>query len=186
MHPNTINLAGQKFGRLTAIRLSEFKSSNLKRRERYWTCLCDCGIQKDIISSSLRSGNTQSCGCINKERVEKMCGDFGKSIINKVYIGYKNSAKKRDLDWKLSKEEFLLLVKNKCTYCGASPEKKYIDGLYGYAELNGIDRKDSSIGYIFTNCTPCCSVCNQMKWTFSKCDFLNHIQKIYRFNYESR
>ena len=30
-----------------------------------WVCQCDCGCIKDIDGASLRSGNTQSCGCSN-------------------------------------------------------------------------------------------------------------------------
>jgi len=32
-----------------------------------WHCQCECGNEIDVISSSLTSGNTQSCGCLKKE-----------------------------------------------------------------------------------------------------------------------
>lgn len=32
----------------------------------YWHCLCDCGVEKDVLSSSLRSGKSTSCGHVNK------------------------------------------------------------------------------------------------------------------------
>lgn len=31
-----------------------------------WTCLCDCGENKDINGDSLRKGKTLSCGCLQK------------------------------------------------------------------------------------------------------------------------
>lgn len=54
------NITGQKFGRLTAIKFT---------KKYKWECLCDCGKKVDIIIYSLLSGNTNSCGCIQREGV---------------------------------------------------------------------------------------------------------------------
>lgn len=32
-----------------------------------WNCLCDCGNKCVLAGTRIRSGNTKSCGCINKE-----------------------------------------------------------------------------------------------------------------------
>ena len=32
------------------------------------------------------------------------------------------------------------------------------------------------------NCIPCCEKCNRMKLNYLKEDFLNHIEKIYKFH----
>ena len=32
-----------------------------------WHCICDCGNEVDIRSQDLRSGKTQSCGCLHKD-----------------------------------------------------------------------------------------------------------------------
>lgn len=56
---NTINLLGQKFGKLTVI---EFKGSN-KYQGSTWLCECDCNKIIVINGSSLRSGSSTSCGC---------------------------------------------------------------------------------------------------------------------------
>lgn len=55
------DLSGQKFGKLTAI--SRAKS---KGKRTMWNCVCECGNKKVIEAYSLKSGNTQSCGCIEK------------------------------------------------------------------------------------------------------------------------
>ena len=34
-----------------------------------WHCLCDCGTEKDIASTSLINGATTSCGCWNYEQM---------------------------------------------------------------------------------------------------------------------
>lgn len=58
----TINLLGKKFGRLTVIAFAERRGGRL-----YWECECECGARKVIDGASLRSGNTKSCGCLQKE-----------------------------------------------------------------------------------------------------------------------
>jgi hypothetical protein len=53
---------GDKFGRLTII--TEVEQRNKKR---YFLCQCDCGKQKTIWISALSTGNTKSCGCLQRE-----------------------------------------------------------------------------------------------------------------------
>lgn len=58
------DLTGQKFGRLTVLyELPERKNGKIQ-----WRCRCDCGNEKDVLSTSLTSGHTQSCGCLQKEK----------------------------------------------------------------------------------------------------------------------
>lgn len=59
--PAFIDLTGQKFGRLTAIHVDHTAS-----RVR-WVCVCSCGSEVSVSASKLRSGNTQSCGCLRAE-----------------------------------------------------------------------------------------------------------------------
>ena len=70
-----IDLAGQRFGRLTVIGRAPNKviRTYLPGGDSYlnwvtmWHCKCDCGNEKDIESQSLRLGRTRSCGCYRKE-----------------------------------------------------------------------------------------------------------------------
>ena len=57
------DITGMKFGRLTVLRLSHKD----KRQECYWLCKCECGNEKTVSGNKLRSGNTKSCGCMQKE-----------------------------------------------------------------------------------------------------------------------
>lgn len=61
-----LNLMNQKFGRLTVIG----EAPNIKGRTA-WLCICDCENEVTVITKSLRDGNTQSCGCLHKEIVNK-------------------------------------------------------------------------------------------------------------------
>ena len=58
----SIDLTGQKFGRLTVIRFDHSQNG-----KKYYLCQCDCGNLKTVSSHSLKSGNTKSCGCLHKE-----------------------------------------------------------------------------------------------------------------------
>jgi hypothetical protein len=59
-----VDLKGHRFGRLTVL-------EDVGRDKWYsvlWKCSCDCGNELVVCSSALGSGNTQSCGCLQKER----------------------------------------------------------------------------------------------------------------------
>lgn len=60
-----IDLNGKRFGRFTVQR----RVANSKDGRTMWLCLCDCGNERIVQGKSLRSGHTQSCGCLNKEIV---------------------------------------------------------------------------------------------------------------------
>ena len=38
-----------------------------KSRRHYWLCRCDCGKEKTVEESHLKTGHTKSCGCYRKE-----------------------------------------------------------------------------------------------------------------------
>lgn len=54
-----INLTGQRFDRLVALRrVGAYRSRSL------WLCKCDCGNETVVTVSNLRNGKTRSCGCL--------------------------------------------------------------------------------------------------------------------------
>jgi hypothetical protein len=57
-----LDLTGQRFGRLTVL------SRAMGRKRAAWHCRCDCGGSSISPTSSLRSGRSQSCGCLQSER----------------------------------------------------------------------------------------------------------------------
>jgi hypothetical protein len=65
MHHLVKDISGQKFNRLTAIKLNLKKT---KSRNKYWDCICDCGNIAVVSGASLRNGDTKSCGCFQKEK----------------------------------------------------------------------------------------------------------------------
>lgn len=58
-----LELTGQKFGRLLVVGFSHTDG-----HETRWTCRCDCGALSVVRGTDLRSGNTQSCDCLRREK----------------------------------------------------------------------------------------------------------------------
>ena len=57
------DISGIKFNRLTAI-----KYEYTRNKKVYWLCKCECGKEKVVAYTSLKRGNTKSCGCLKHER----------------------------------------------------------------------------------------------------------------------
>lgn len=143
----TANIKGQKFNKLEAI--------ERKGKDKYgnylWTCACDCGNKIQTTVSHLRSGNTQSCGCYQKQKVQEI---FSKHNLKgtRIYTIYQN-------------------MKERC-YNSNHPAYKYyggkgvaiaqewhsIEDFYQWALNNGyqddltIDRIDGTKNYCPENC----------------------------------
>lgn len=60
-----VDLVGQKFGKLTVIKLDHEEN-----RRRYWKCQCECGNTTVVREGNLKSGTTKSCGCLKKNYIE--------------------------------------------------------------------------------------------------------------------
>ncbi len=62
--PNFIDLSGRRYGRLLVLE----RMGSDKHWQPLWLCLCHCRNKVTVRGSCLRNGNTQSCGCYQKER----------------------------------------------------------------------------------------------------------------------
>jgi len=174
---NFLDLGGQRFGRLMVLELDHIS----KTQGAYWRCLCDCENVKSIRASSLKSNKTTSCGCYNKEQATKSSRiEFGKASKNILYRRYKSNAKKRNLEFNLSREFFDKITQQNCFYCGREPfyaiKSTRNTGDYVYT---GIDRIDSSNGYTEQNVIPSCGLCNQAKSSKTQQDFLLWVKRVY-------
>lgn len=79
---------------------------------------------------------------------------------------YKSGAKRRNLEWALTYEQFMSFWQKKCGYCG---EK---------IKTIGLDRTRNDEGYLVDNVEPCCTMCNRMKLDHSSEKFVLHCLKI--------
>lgn len=63
------NLTGQKFNRLLVYSLLGMTDSIKGCRETHWLCCCDCGKWWTTTTLRLKNGQSQSCGCWNRDKV---------------------------------------------------------------------------------------------------------------------
>ena len=178
-----VNVIGKKYGRLLI--LDEYAKKNKSGRSlRYVIAQCECGKQADVSKNKILRGITKSCGCLQRKnrssfgsRIKK---PYGVSAFNECYAAYRKSAERRNYNFDLSKEEFKSIITKPCIYCGESltQEKKPSDKNSGSFKYTGIDRYDNSIGYVFSNCVPCCCACNRLKSTMNAEEFETRITRI--------
>lgn len=157
------SLVGQKLGRLIVIERVRDKNT----KTTYYVCRCDCGVMKCIQYANLTPANkkaTRSCGCLQKELLSKRTRKgLGHSVKTSVWNYYRRNAVSRELEWKLTKEQFVELIMGACHYCGivgrTETTQKYKDTL----RHNGVDRLENDKGYTVENSVTACRVCNIAK-----------------------
>lgn len=88
--------------------------------------------------------------------------------IDEQYGVCKSTARSKGLDFELPFEFYKTIVTTPCYYCGIIQEKGF----------NGIDRTDSTKGYVPDNVLPSCQMCNFMKGSVPPNTFIHHVEQI--------
>lgn len=171
-----IDITGKKYGRLTVI-----KSKGKTIQGKYiWLCKCDCGNIVNVVGASLIKGVTQSCGCLKKEIVSKMCGELSSQWKGGISFGPYcpkfNKAKKEEIREKYDR---------KCLICG-----KTEDETGQKLDIHHIDyRKDQGCGGRKWQLVPLCRSCHMktnnnrtfwefnIKWILAQRSFLERKSK---------
>ena len=151
------------------------------QRSREWLVRCVCGKKRQLETN--RVLRQKSCGCKTPELIAARNRKYAHPAQTEVYLGYKRDAKKRGFRWALSREFFLGLTQRNCHYCGVVPSRKraHSGEVFTY---NGVDRVNSSKGYIKQNVVPCCSICNRAKSDSSVEVFLAWARRIVAYQQE--
>lgn len=71
---NALDLSGQRFGKWTVLSLSRPGKLSM------WLCCCDCGAERAVMTSNLRSGRSKSCGkgdCFSRSTLRHGCARHG-------------------------------------------------------------------------------------------------------------
>lgn len=168
---NTVaEMIGKKFNRLTVV-------GHVSRYVGY-LCVCDCGSKTTARSSALKSGRHASCGCLPK-RLKQSDLPARRSVMK----NYKAAAKRRGYSFKLSSDEFFVLIGMDCYYCGAKPSLKVRLLRHQNFRYNGVDRVDNVFGYMPENSVACCKICNISKSILSTEEWMAWIKRVYDFNF---
>lgn len=141
-----------------------------------WICRCECGTLRHLTRYALTNRESIQCSeCYWGRRV----GDT--SAFNAVLNDYVQQARRRELFWGLSRDEARALFQASCRFCKRPPFQIKMNKTRSSSfTFNGIDRINSSVGYVLRNCVPCCWTCNWMKRDMSLEDFTEHIARIAR------
>lgn len=78
MHARTQDLTGVVFSRLTVVSFAGYSDSG--SRTALWLCRCECGAELVVRSCNLKSGGTQSCGCLLKDYMSGESGFNGRTV----------------------------------------------------------------------------------------------------------
>jgi hypothetical protein len=176
-----IDATGKRFARLVGMR----RAGRNKHGQTMWLWRCDCGEEAVRALYRVRTGDTQSCGCLRREyhalKVNRIKLPAGEASFNALYQAYRYRARKLKCEWAISKDEFRRLTKLPCYYCGVEPYfsrmgSRDVNGPYVYT---GLDRVENRLGYVIDNVAPCCGICNRAKSTMSAEDFLLWVRRVY-------
>ncbi len=66
------DLTDKEFDRLTVLSYAGCnRPDRVKKKNHQWRCGCSCGNKVIVLGDNLRSGQTSSCGCLQKERASE-------------------------------------------------------------------------------------------------------------------
>lgn len=168
------SVVGQTIGTLKVLKVVGYTTEHSKDRETknaIYEVECECGQIFQARARDIKQEKIKSCGCKKKERARLMglANSFEnkeEAPTNSAFHTYKNRAINREMDFELSREEFTKITSLNCHYCDSEPKQNF----YYYSpqhknikRFNGIDRLDSTKGYIKDNIVPCCKTCNFAK-----------------------
>jgi hypothetical protein len=170
------DLTGLKFNSWTVLKRIEKENPKDWNGNKY-LCRCDCGNEKELLGGSVVSGASKTCGCWQIK-------DAKTTALQSLFTHSKNQAKRRKIDFCLTKELFAKLTESNCAYCGDFPSQQFN---VKYSKIlneeriflySGIDRVESSKGYTKDNVVPCCRKCNVGKHSLSLFEWKVHLKKI--------
>lgn len=164
-----IDETGNTYGYLTVIERAKEKSKSVK-----WLCKCKCGNEVIVSGTSLRTGNTKSCGCLQKEKTrernenkEEIIGKKFNHLLVEKFVGYKeNKDGKRSRLYECLCDcgnkkitTYSYIVSGQVKSCGCLTHKsQYIDEIgHRYGKLTvlsyeGIDKDKKSLWLCQCDC----------------------------------
>lgn len=171
-----IDYTGRKFGLVTILGDRQVREG--PNPVTTWQAVCECGNVLRVQISNLRYARFPSCGCNSRLELSlKMSKSPGFAAETMVLGYYQKNARKRGLTWDLTRDQFSELIAKACHYCGevgSMTKTKHKDTI----RCNGVDRVDSSKGYVPDNVVSCCKTCNNAKSSMSVAEFISWAKRL--------
>jgi hypothetical protein len=136
-------MTGKKIGRWTVLRLDSIRRSNA-----YWVCVCQCGKEKAVAATSLKNGQSLSCGCVRRETKPALTHGMTYSPTWRSWTKMKQRAGMN----KRQKHHEHLYSHVDADPCWASFEEFLKDMGERPSRAHSLDRIDNSKGYWKDNC----------------------------------
>lgn len=151
--PNFIDLTGFVFGRLTVTNRAE----NASNGDIRWNCQCECGNKTVPRGMSLRRGETNSCGCLQREIAARDIADRSRKHGVTTRLSRKNWA---DVDYEYKAwSSMRMRVRTHPDYVNRticlewnSYQTFLMDMGKAPSNKHQIDRIENSLGYFPGNC----------------------------------
>lgn len=166
--------------------LCQLSGDHLPKGARWWNIECSrCGQNRVVTSEHLSERKWLSCGNQCKApRIGNHKLPFGEASKRAQYSSWKVNVLEAGHEYNLTLEQWHSIVSRPCAYCGIeyskTPGKNFTNNhRNGVYRCNGIDRIDSSKGYILGNCASCCKYCNYSKNDRSIEEFKKWVLKVY-------
>lgn len=102
-----------------------------------------------------------------RKEYEKRVRDKPHSTLRRFNYSIR-TAKDRQIIWKLSFDEYQILISRPCHYCSYQLGEAVLKGC-------GLDRLDNQKGYILDNCVSCCAFCNFIKQDLLSADEMKKV-----------
>lgn len=200
-YPNHKIKTGEKYGRIT---LLEFTGMSPSGQGAMYNVRCDCGTEKQnylIYPLRRKRSPIVSCGCwalevnsgpqISRREYAEYTKRYCYSLFKYSWKRLEKTNRKSDV-WTI--DQWYSLASSPCHYCGVIDTRNIAKarlkegGYYSQypkeevakydLDVNGVDRVDSSKGYLFDNCVSCCGQCNIAKSDYTKEEFLAMARRI--------
>ena len=156
---------GTVFNNWTAVRFVTKQGNSANHR---WLFKCVCGNERILITGSVASGHSKSCGCVRKPSKDQ-------ARINLIFKVLKAGAKRRKIPFVLSKSDIANLVEKQNWKCGRTgiPLDLSVGGPGKRMPFGpSIDRINSNLGYEPGNIQLVCLLYNFCKNEFTDADVL--------------
>ena len=140
-----IEMIGNRFGKLTVV---ECAGKN-NHKSLMWKCICDCGNERIVDGSGLRSGRNKSCGCSSPKFTsdDKTHGCSGKRIY-RIWVAMRSRCSDKAVG-KTRKNYF----EKGITVCERwQTFENFLEDMGHPGELQSIDRINGNKGYSLENC----------------------------------
>jgi Mor family transcriptional regulator len=164
------DLTGQRFGRWTVLKEVETIISGKKVQKiiHRWFCQCDCGKTAIVREVNLKSGHSNSCGCLQREKQSKLFTTHGLTVNGERTLEYtmfcssKSRAIKKNLPFDLELSDIVIPE-----YCPVFPEIKLVKNINQHKDNSpSLDRIIPELGYISGNVRVISSKANTIKSKF--------------------